>query len=62
MAPELSEQNKSWLADRNGDGSHDWRDLMAVKERIHLLQDTDDDGKPTSPRCLPRGSIRRSMA
>ena len=45
MAPELSEQNKSWLADRNGDGSHDWRDLMAVKERIHLLQDTDDDGK-----------------
>ena len=40
MAPELSEKNKSWLQDRNGDGSHDWRDLMMVKERIHLLQDT----------------------
>ncbi len=26
MAPELSEKNKTWLQDRNSDGSHDWRD------------------------------------
>ena len=45
MAPSLSEQNKPWLQDRNQDGSHDWRDLTTVKERIHLLQDTNDDGK-----------------
>ena len=55
MAPELSEQNKSWLADRNGDGSHDWRDLMAVKERIHLLQDTDDDGKADVAKVFAEG-------
>ena len=55
MAPELSEQNKSWLADRNGDGSHDWRDLMAVKERIHLLQDTDDDGRADVAKVFAEG-------
>ena len=55
MAPELSEQNKSWLADRNGDGSHDWRDLMAIKERIHLLQDTDDDGKADVAKVFAEG-------
>jgi len=55
MAPELSEQNKSWLADRNGDGSHDWRDLMAVKERIHLLKDTDDDGRADVAKVFAEG-------
>ena len=55
MAPELSEQNKSWLQDRNQDGSHDWRDLMAVKERIHLLQDTDDDGKADVAKVFAEG-------
>ena len=55
MAPELSEQNKSWLVDRNGDGSHDWRDLMAVKERIHLLQDTDDDGRADVAKVFAEG-------
>lgn len=44
MAPELSEKNSGWLVDRNQDGSHDWRDLMTVKERIHRIEDTDGDG------------------
>ena len=55
MAPELSEQNKSWLVDRNGDGSHDWHDLMAVKERIHLLQDTDGDGRADVAKVFAEG-------
>ena len=55
MAPELSEKNKSWLQDRNGDGSHDWRDLMMVKERIHLLQDTDNDGKADISKVFAEG-------
>ena len=55
MAPELSDQNKSWLADRNGDGSHDWHDLMAIKERIHLLQDTNDDGKADVAKVFAEG-------
>ena len=44
MAPELSETNKAWLEDRNGDGSHDWRDLMEVKETVRLIEDLDEDG------------------
>ncbi|MDP7047825.1 MAG: HEAT repeat domain-containing protein [Verrucomicrobiota bacterium] len=55
MAPELSEQNKSWLVDRNGDGSHDWNDLMSVKERIHLLQDTDNDGRADVAKVFAEG-------
>ena len=55
MAPELSEQNKSWLVDRNGDGSHDWHGLMAVKERIHLLQDTDGDGRADVAKVFAEG-------
>jgi len=55
MAPELSEKNKAWLQDRNGDGSHDWRDLMMVKERIHFLQDTDNDGKADISKVFAEG-------
>ena len=55
MAPSLSEQNKSWLQDRNQDGSHDWRDLTTVKERIHLLQDTNDDGKADVAKVYAEG-------
>jgi len=55
MAPSLSEQNKSWLPDRNQDGSHDWRDLTTVKERIHLLQDTNDDGKADVAKVFAEG-------
>ncbi len=55
MAPSLSEQNKAWLPDRNQDGSHDWRDLTTVKERIHLLQDTNDDGKADVAKVYAEG-------
>tara|TARA_B100000949_G_C14283147_1_gene452824 strand:+ start:206 stop:3394 length:3189 start_codon:yes stop_codon:yes gene_type:complete len=55
MAPALSEQNKPWLQDRNQDGSHDWRDLTTVKERIHLLQDTNDDGKADVAKVYAEG-------
>ena len=55
MAPSLSEQNKPWLQDRNQDGSHDWRDLTTVKERIHLLQDTNDDGKADVAKVYAEG-------
>ena len=55
MAPELSEKNKTWLQDRNSDGSHDWRDLMMVKERIHLLQDTNNDGKADISKVFAEG-------
>ncbi len=44
MSPELSATNREWLQDRNGDGSHDYRDLMSITERIRLLEDTDQDG------------------
>ena len=37
MSPGNSRKNRPWLKDRNGDGSHDWRDLTTVKERVHLL-------------------------
>ncbi|MGB3851890.1 MAG: HEAT repeat domain-containing protein [Tunicatimonas sp.] len=43
LAPELSEQN-AWLADLNGDGSHDWKDLTVEKEKIYRVDDTDGDG------------------
>lgn len=45
LAPEKSEQNKERMPDRNGDGSHDWRDLAFVKEEVVVLQDTTGDGR-----------------
>lgn len=45
MASSLSNENKEWLTDRNGDGTHDYQDLREVTERIRLIEDTDDDGK-----------------
>ena len=44
MASHRSEENKSWLRDRNGDGVHDYRDLTTISERVRLIQDTDNDG------------------
>jgi quinoprotein glucose dehydrogenase len=44
LAPELSNKNKSWLSDLNGDGSHDWRDMTVEKEHIYRVEDTDGDG------------------
>jgi putative membrane-bound dehydrogenase-like protein len=43
LSPERSSEN-TWLADLNGDGSHDWRDMTVQKEQIYRLKDTDGDG------------------
>lgn len=43
LSPERSEMN-TWLADVNGDGSHDWKDMTVEKEQIYKLKDTDGDG------------------
>ena len=43
FAPELSKKNE-WLKDRNGDGSHDWRDLAVEKDEVWRLEDTNNDG------------------
>ncbi len=43
LSPENSRKNE-WLADLNGDGSHDWRDMTVEKEYIYRLEDTDGDG------------------
>ncbi|QDS93659.1 Cytochrome c [Roseimaritima multifibrata] len=39
------EQQSKRVADHNGDGHHDWRDLTVVSEKIYKLVDTNDDGK-----------------
>jgi putative membrane-bound dehydrogenase-like protein len=44
LAPERSARN-SWMPDRNQDGSHDWRDMLAYKERVYRVRDTDGDGR-----------------
>lgn len=43
LSPERSEHN-TWLKDLNGDGSHDWRDMLVQKEQIYRVRDTDGDG------------------
>lgn len=43
LSPERSSGN-TWLADLNGDGSHDWRDLTLEKNEVFKLKDTDGDG------------------
>jgi hypothetical protein len=43
LAPENSKKNE-WLADVNGDGSHDWRDMTVEKEQIFRLEDVSGDG------------------
>ena len=55
MAPEKSAENRNWLADRNEDGIHDWRDLTTVKERIHRIEDTDGDGKADTSKVFAEG-------
>lgn len=45
LAPEHSEENKERVEDMNGDGSHDYRDLLVLSEKVHLLKDTDGDGE-----------------
>jgi hypothetical protein len=60
MSPEKSAENANWLRDYNGDGSHDWRDLMEVKERVHLLEDTQDAGKADRAHVFAEGSMKKS--
>ena len=55
MSPEKSGENASWLRDYNGDGSHDWRDLMEVKERVHRLEDTKGTGKADRAQVFAEG-------
>jgi quinoprotein glucose dehydrogenase len=43
LSPENSNRNK-WLADLNGDSSHDWRDLTVEKEHVYRLDDISGDG------------------
>ena len=43
LAPRRSQLN-TWLADLNGDGSHDWRDLLVEKEQVYRIEDSNDDG------------------
>lgn len=43
LSPENSKQNE-WLADLNGDGSHDWRDMTVEKENVYRLEDVSGDG------------------
>ncbi len=43
LSSENSEKNK-WLADLNGDGYHDWKDLTVEKEVVYSIKDTDADG------------------
>ncbi len=48
LAPENSAENTARVADLNGDGSHDYLDLMQLSERIYLIQDTDGSGTADS--------------
>jgi quinoprotein glucose dehydrogenase len=43
LSPENSSKN-TWLADMNGDSSHDWRDMTVEKDNVYRLKDTDGDG------------------
>lgn len=43
LSPENSHRNK-WLADLNGDSSHDWRDLTIEKENVYRMEDVSGDG------------------
>lgn len=36
--------NEKRVADLNKDGSHDYLDLMQISEKIHLVEDSDNDG------------------
>jgi quinoprotein glucose dehydrogenase len=44
LSPSRSAENESWLEDRNGDGSRDWRDLRVDRERVLRVIDADGDG------------------
>ena len=43
LSPENSKKNQ-WLADLNGDCSHDWKDMTIEKEFVYRVEDTNGDG------------------
>ncbi|HZG24969.1 MAG TPA: HEAT repeat domain-containing protein, partial [Chitinophagaceae bacterium] len=43
LAPENSKSNQ-WLADVNGDSSHDWRDMTVETETVYRMEDLNGDG------------------
>lgn len=43
LSPERSAEN-TWLKDLNGDGSHDWKDMLVERNEVYQLKDTDGDG------------------
>jgi quinoprotein glucose dehydrogenase len=43
LSPENSKHNE-WLADLNGDSSHDWKDMTLEKENVYRLEDINGDG------------------
>ncbi len=43
LSPENSKKNE-WLADLNGDSSHDWKDMTIEKEDIYKMEDVNGDG------------------
>jgi len=44
LAPGKLRVPRGMLKDHNGDGSIDWHDLTALKERVYQMRDTDGDG------------------
>jgi len=45
MSPEMSDRNKSWLKDRNGDGVSDFRDLAVLSEKVLRIEDKQGNGR-----------------
>lgn len=43
LSPENSKKNE-WLADLNGDSSHDWKDMTIEKEHVYRMKDINGDG------------------
>lgn len=55
LAPQYSDRNQGRVGDLNSDGSHDYRDLTVLSERIHRLEDTDRDGVADRSRVFADG-------
>ncbi len=43
LSPENSKKNE-WLADVNGDSSHDWKDMTVETENVYKMEDVNGDG------------------
>lgn len=52
FTPENSALNAKRVEDFTGDGIHDVRDLTALSERVHLIEDTDGDGLADSTKVF----------